>query len=204
MALVTIDPSLDGEPIEDVANTIYREWGVGKKGKDEGILLLLAVKDRKNRLEVGYGLEPILPDGFVGSVLREMRPALQEGNYGQALLAAARRNRAADREVEGRHDRAHHAPARAAGRGRIRSLAPDHSRPASSCSLLIAQGRRRRRLPDGAAARQYVRRSRYRGGGGGGWGGGGFGGGDSAAGSAVSAAAIPAAAAPPATGKTIG
>ncbi|HEY1495137.1 MAG TPA: TPM domain-containing protein [Candidatus Solibacter sp.] len=88
MALVTI-PSLEGEPIEDVANTIFRAWGVGQKGKNEGILLLLAIGDRRNRIEVGYGLEPILPDGFVGSVLREMRPALRQQQYGEALMAAA-------------------------------------------------------------------------------------------------------------------
>src|SRR5262245_20959893 len=88
MALVTIQ-SLSGEPIEDVANTIYRAWGVGKKGKDEGILLLLAVFDRRSRLEVGYGLEPLLPDGFDGDVLRAMRPALRQAHYGEALRAAA-------------------------------------------------------------------------------------------------------------------
>ena len=88
MALVTI-PSLEGEPIEDVANTIFRAWGVGQKGKNEGILLLLVIGDRRNRLEVGYGLEPILPDGFAGSVLREMRPALRQQKYGEALMAAA-------------------------------------------------------------------------------------------------------------------
>jgi len=88
MALVTL-PTLEGEPIDDVANTIYRSWGVGKKGKDEGIMLLLAVGDRRSRLEVGYGLEPILPDGFDGSVLRDMRPALRAGRYGDAMLAAA-------------------------------------------------------------------------------------------------------------------
>jgi uncharacterized protein len=88
IALVTI-PSLESEPIEDVANTIFRNWGVGQKGKNEGILLLLAVGDRRNRMEVGYGLEPILPDGFVGSVLREMRPALRQERYGEAMMAAA-------------------------------------------------------------------------------------------------------------------
>ena len=88
MAIVTID-SLDGEPIEDVSNSLYRKWGVGKKGKDEGILLLLAIKDHRDRLEIGYGLEPILPDGFDGSVLRAARPLLRQGAYGQALFAAA-------------------------------------------------------------------------------------------------------------------
>ena len=88
MALVTI-PSLEGEPIEDVANTIFRAWGVGQKGKNEGILLLLAIQNRRDRLEVGYGLEPILPDGIDGQILREMRPALRKGDYGDALMAAA-------------------------------------------------------------------------------------------------------------------
>ncbi len=88
IALVTIT-SLQGEPIEDVANTVFRGWGVGQKGKNEGILLLLATGDRRNRMEVGYGLEPILPDGFVGSVLREMRPALRQERYGEAMMAAA-------------------------------------------------------------------------------------------------------------------
>ncbi len=88
MAIVTLD-SLDGEPVEDVANKLYRQWGIGKKGKDEGILLLLAVKDHRDRIEVGYGLEPILPDGFDGSVLRRIQPILRQGAYGQALFAAA-------------------------------------------------------------------------------------------------------------------
>jgi uncharacterized protein len=88
MALVTIS-SLEGEPVEDVANTIFRAWGVGQKGKNEGIMLLLAVGDRRSRLEVGYGLEPILPDGMAGSILREMRPALRQGNYAEAMMAAA-------------------------------------------------------------------------------------------------------------------
>ena len=88
MAFVTIQ-SLNGEPIEDVANTIFRAWGVGKKGKDEGILLLLSVGDRRDRLEVGYGLEPLLPDGFDGDILRAMRPALRQSQYGEALRAAA-------------------------------------------------------------------------------------------------------------------
>jgi uncharacterized protein len=88
MALVTVS-SLEGEPIEDVANTIFRAWGVGQKGKNEGVLLLLAVNDRRSRLEVGYGLEPIIPDGLAGSVLREMRPALRQKDYSDALLAGA-------------------------------------------------------------------------------------------------------------------
>jgi len=88
MAIVLVD-TLDGDPVEDVANKLYREWGIGKKGKDEGILILLAVKDHKDRTEVGYGLEPVIPDGYAGSVLRNLRPILRQGNYSGALLAAA-------------------------------------------------------------------------------------------------------------------
>jgi uncharacterized protein len=88
MALVTLK-SLDGEQIEDVTNTLYRQWGVGKKGKDEGIMLLLAVQDHRDRIEVGYGLEPILPDGFDGSILRGIQPLLRQGAYGQAMMSGA-------------------------------------------------------------------------------------------------------------------
>jgi uncharacterized protein len=88
MAFVLVD-SLDGDPVEDVANRLYREWGIGKKGKDEGILVLVAVKDHKDRAEIGYGLEPVIPDGYAGGVLRGVRPILRQGNYAGALLAAA-------------------------------------------------------------------------------------------------------------------
>jgi len=87
MALVIL-PSLEGEPIEDVANLLFRKWGVGQKQKNEGLLLLVSVRDRRTRLEVGYGLEPVIPDGYAGWVLREMRPFLRAGDYRGALLAA--------------------------------------------------------------------------------------------------------------------
>ncbi|MCC6537371.1 MAG: TPM domain-containing protein [Bryobacterales bacterium] len=89
LAFVTLT-SLENEPIADVANALYRAWGIGQKKSNEGALLLLAPRERKSRLEIGYGLEPILPDGYSGTVLREMRPALRENHYGDALIAAAR------------------------------------------------------------------------------------------------------------------
>ncbi|HUP03017.1 MAG TPA: TPM domain-containing protein [Bryobacteraceae bacterium] len=88
IALVTL-PSLEGEPIEDVANEIFHAWGVGQKSSNEGIMLLLAIGDRRSRLEVGYGLEPALPDGLSGSILRQMAPALRQQQYGEAMMAAA-------------------------------------------------------------------------------------------------------------------
>ncbi len=88
MALVTI-PSLAGEPLDDVARAISRGWGVGHPGKDDGILLLVAIGDRRTRLEIGAGLNPLLPADLDGRVMREMRPALRAQNYGEALMAAA-------------------------------------------------------------------------------------------------------------------
>src|SRR5262245_36263819 len=88
LALVTI-PSLQGEPVDDVARTVARAWGVGRKGENDGMLLLLAINDRKSRLEVGSGLSTIIPDSMASDVLREMRPALRQEHYGEALMAAA-------------------------------------------------------------------------------------------------------------------
>jgi uncharacterized protein len=88
MAFVTLT-SLEGQPLEEFANDLFRRWGIGKKGKDEGLLLLLVVRDHRSRLEVGRGLEPIITDGTAGSLLREMRPALRQNQFGTALGTAA-------------------------------------------------------------------------------------------------------------------
>jgi uncharacterized protein len=84
-------PSLQNEPIEDVANDIFHAWGIGRKKEDDGAMVLLSVGDRKSRLEVGGGLGGIVPDGMAGQLLDDMRPALRQGGYGPALLAAAER-----------------------------------------------------------------------------------------------------------------
>jgi uncharacterized protein len=89
MAFVTLD-TLAGEALEDFANDLYRRWGIGQKGKDEGLLLLLVIRDQRSRLEVGRGLEEYIPDGMAGSLLRDMRPFLQQKHYGDALTVAAR------------------------------------------------------------------------------------------------------------------
>lgn len=88
-ALVTVD-SVDDRPIRDVALEIARKWGVGDRKTNQGVLLLLAIKDHKSDLETGRGIEPYLTDGFSGGTLREMRPDLRAGRYGPALIAAAR------------------------------------------------------------------------------------------------------------------
>jgi uncharacterized protein len=88
MAFVTIQ-SLQGEPIEDVANDLFRAWGIGQKGEDNGALFLLSISERKSRLEVGGGLGGAVPDGMAGLLLDDMRPALRQNQYGPALLNAA-------------------------------------------------------------------------------------------------------------------
>jgi uncharacterized protein len=89
-AFVTL-PSLQGEPIEDVTNDIFHSWGVGEKGKDNGLMVLLSVGDRKSRLEVGGGLGEYIPDSMAGLLLEDMRPALRQNQYGTAFLLAAQR-----------------------------------------------------------------------------------------------------------------
>ncbi|HTS13503.1 MAG TPA: TPM domain-containing protein [Candidatus Limnocylindrales bacterium] len=90
IAVVTVK-SLGGRAIEDYSIDLATRWGVGPKQKDRGILILLAVDDHKDRIEVGYGLEGILPDGKVGSFEREAVPLLRAGNYDSALMLMTRR-----------------------------------------------------------------------------------------------------------------
>jgi uncharacterized protein len=84
-------PSLNGQPIEDFSLNLATKWGVGPKQTSSGVLILLAVQDRQYRFEVGYGLEPILPDGKVGGFGREAVPYLRAGNYDAALMVMTRR-----------------------------------------------------------------------------------------------------------------
>jgi uncharacterized protein len=90
IAVVTVK-SLEGQPVEDYAVDLATKWGIGPKQADRGILILLAVNDRKYWTSVGYGLEPILPDGKVGGFGREAVPLLREGDYSGAVLLVTRR-----------------------------------------------------------------------------------------------------------------
>lgn len=84
IAVVTIN-SLDGEDVEKYAVDLFQQWGVGSKSSDKGVLILVAVKDHKYWTEVGYGLEPILPDGKVGGFGREAVPSLKAADYSGAV-----------------------------------------------------------------------------------------------------------------------
>ncbi len=90
IAVVTIN-TLDGSDIESYAVELFKQWGIGSKATNRGVLILYAIQDRRARIEVGYGLEPILPDGKVGSFQREAIPLMRSGRYSDALLLVTRR-----------------------------------------------------------------------------------------------------------------
>jgi len=81
--------SLEGENLEDVANRLFQQWRLGQKGLDNGVLLVLFVQERKLRLEVGYGLEAVLPDAEAGQIIRgAIAPRFREQRYAAGLEAA--------------------------------------------------------------------------------------------------------------------
>lgn len=87
IAVVTIN-SLNGETIQQYAVELEDAWKVGRKGSDRGVIVLLAVKDRRRFIETGYGLEGILPDGRVGEIGRAMVPMLRNNDFDGAVTLA--------------------------------------------------------------------------------------------------------------------
>jgi uncharacterized protein len=88
MAIVTVH-SLEGRSVEDYAVDLYKHLGFGGKKDDRGVLLLVSPDERKYRIEVGYGLEPVINDARAGDVGRAMVPFLRTGNYNGAIQTAA-------------------------------------------------------------------------------------------------------------------
>ena len=88
MAIVTVH-SLDGESVDDYAVNLYKLLGVGGKSDNRGVLLLVAPDEHKYRVEVGYGLEPVINDARAGDAGRAMVPLLRESNYSAAIETAA-------------------------------------------------------------------------------------------------------------------
>ena len=87
VAVVTVD-TLDGQDIDSYANGLFRQWGIGQKDKNNGVLILNAVKDRMLRIEVGYGLEGALTDIETAKIRKEyMNPYLSQGDYNSGLLS---------------------------------------------------------------------------------------------------------------------
>jgi uncharacterized protein len=90
IAIVTVS-SLEGQPAEQYSVDLATAWGVGPKQSARGVLILLAPNVRKYYTAVGYGLEPILPDGKVGGFGREAIPFLRQNDYSRAALLIAQR-----------------------------------------------------------------------------------------------------------------
>lgn len=79
-------PSLEGMDIETYSLAVAEAWKPGQKGKDNGILIVVAPNERKVRIEVGYGLESAVPDGLAGDIIRErIVPAFRESDYSRGL-----------------------------------------------------------------------------------------------------------------------
>ncbi len=85
--VVCMIPTLGDDSIEDAALAIFRDWGIGSREKDNGVLLLIAKEDRKLRIEVGYGLEGAIPDSVADRIIRNViAPSFQEEDYDQGVL----------------------------------------------------------------------------------------------------------------------
>ena len=113
VAVLTID-SLDGEALEEYSAKVATTWKLGQKGKDNGVLFLIAKNDRKMRLDVGYGLEPQLTDLQTHVILDEIvGPAFKSGDFDggiekgvDAIASAAKGCRRAPRDPRTRAPRA--------------------------------------------------------------------------------------------------
>jgi uncharacterized protein len=88
IAIVTVR-SLNNESVEEYAVDLYKQLGVGGKSDNRGVLLLVAPEEHKYRIEVGYGLEPVINDARAGDAGRAMVTQLRQGNYSAAITAAA-------------------------------------------------------------------------------------------------------------------
>lgn len=91
VAVVTVT-DLDGYTgIEEYSNELFTAWGIGKKGQDNGVLIVLSMKEKKARIEVGYGLEGAITDGTAGAIIRDvMVPYFRAGQFGKGVIAGAK------------------------------------------------------------------------------------------------------------------
>lgn len=88
IAIITLD-TIAPETIEGYAVKLFKKWGIGQKGKDNGVLILVAVKERKTRIEVGYGLEGAIPDAKAFAIYKKiMVPHFQAGDFDKGIARA--------------------------------------------------------------------------------------------------------------------
>ena len=85
---ILILPSLGGHTIEDVAYTTAKAWKLGKRGRDNGVLVVIAVEERRVRIETGRGIGDVLTDLRASEIIETMKPALRSGDYALALRTA--------------------------------------------------------------------------------------------------------------------
>lgn len=91
IAVVTV-PSLQGLTVEDYAERLFRRWGIGQEKVDNGVLVLVAPNEREVRIEVGYGLEGVLPDGLAGEIIRtNVIPHFRDTDYAAGIDEGVRR-----------------------------------------------------------------------------------------------------------------
>ncbi len=89
---VAVVTSLDGMAVEDYANRMFKAWGVGQSTQDNGVLIVVAPNEREMRIEVGYGLEGVLPDGLAGQIIREQfLPRFRDNDYPGGIRDGIRR-----------------------------------------------------------------------------------------------------------------
>ncbi len=91
IAVATVT-GLDGMSVDEYATRLFAEWGVGQADKDNGVLILVAPAEREMRIEVGYGLEGVLPDGLAGQIIREtFLPKFRDNQYGAGIVEGTTR-----------------------------------------------------------------------------------------------------------------
>jgi len=89
LAILTLDTTAPLD-IETYAVKLFERWGIGQRGKDNGVLMLVAVKDRQMRIEVGYGLEGAIPDALAKNIIeKSMLPFFKSGDYNAGILQGA-------------------------------------------------------------------------------------------------------------------
>jgi uncharacterized protein len=86
VVVVTV-PDIGGEDYNEYANRLYETWGIGKKGDNRGVLVFVTLKERKMRIETGYGIEGLIPDGLAGEIRdKYMIPYLKQDRFGEGIL----------------------------------------------------------------------------------------------------------------------
>lgn len=172
--VVAIFPSLEGESLEDFSIHLAEKWKVGQRGKDNGIILLVFPNDHRLRIEVGYGLESVVPDAYASRLIEEkLKPAFRRGEFFTGIDTAVDSLMAATRGIYESESRARPSA------GLFKILVYFLFFVFFSLSHWLSRGRRRRGWTVGGG--YYGGGGGWGGGGGGGFsgGGGGFGGGGS-------------------------